>query len=327
MISLSISIAMCSHNGEKYLQEQLDSIANQSRLPDELIVCDDNSSDRTITILERFSASVDFPVKIIKNKDNIGSTKNFEKAISICEGDIITLADQDDVWMSKKLEVIQGSFEKSRNVGLFFSDANVTDEQITNTKYRLWDCIDFNFWSRIRLVNGNAFEVLLNHNIVTGATMAFRSELKKYILPISTRWVHDGWIAIISSAISDVTIFADPLIEYRQHSQQQIGIENKGIIKEYLESISTKPDGYRLLEEQYVDVYKRLCLYRNDIELDMKIVNVRSKIKHLQARVDITNKENNPLIISLMELFSFRYFFYSRGFRSFFKDCRNIILN
>ena len=318
---------MCSYNGEKYLQEQLDSIANQSRLPDELIVCDDNSSDKSITVLERFSASVDFPVLIIKNKDNIGSTNNFEKAITLCNGDIIALADQDDVWKSEKLEAIHDSFDKSPKAGLFFSDANVTDEHMTMTLYRLWECIGFNFWSRMRLVNGYAFEVLLHHNIVTGSTMAFRSDLKKYILPIPTHWVHDGWIAIIASAISDVTISAVPLIEYRKHLRQQIGIEKKGMIREYVESKSTKAEGYTLLEDQYDDVYQRLDLCSEYFILGKKLNKVRSKIIHLRARADITNNVNKPFGISLSELFSLRYFIYSKGFHSFFKDLRNIILN
>lgn len=315
---------MCTYNGEKYLQEQLDSIANQSRLPDELIVCDDNSSDQSLSIVERFSASARFPVRIFKNKDNMGSTKNFEKAITLCGGGIIALSDQDDVWKSNKLEIIERSFENAPKAGLFFSDANVTDEHMTMTFYRLWECLDFHVWLRMGLRNGHAFEALLHHNVATGATMAFRAELKKYLLPLSTLWVHDGWIAAIASAISEVTITADPLVEYRQHSHQQIGAEKKRMIKKYVESKATRAEGYSLLAEHYSCLYQRLCLYSEEYQLEPKLKKLREKIKHLHARADITNK-NVSFKIAFSELFSLRYFLYSRGIYSFIKDCRNII--
>lgn len=316
---------MCTYNGEKYLQEQLDSIANQSRLPDELIVCDDNSSDQSLSIVERFSASVRFPVRIFKNEDNMGSTKNFEKAITLCEGDIIALSDQDDVWKSNKLEIIQRSFTNAPKVGLFFSDANVTDEYMTTYLCRLWECVDFNLLQRLRLKNGNGFEVFLHHSLVTGATMAFRSELRKYILPLSTHWVHDGWIAIIASAISKVTIVANPLIKYRQHTQQQIGIKRDGLIRKYVVSKTTMPEGYILLADQYYDVHQRLYLFREEYKLEKKISKIKDKIKHLSARANIIKNENRPIWLVLNELFSLRYFLYSKGLYSFMKDCRSIL--
>ena len=325
MSDLTISIAMCTYNGEKYLQEQLDSIFNQTRLPDELVVFDDNSSDQSISILERFSASTCFPVKIFKNQVNIGSTKNFEKAIIHCGGDIIALADQDDVWQPNKLEIIQRSFEMSPKIGFFFSDANVTDEYMTITISRLWKSVDFSYWSRMRLVNGKAFDVLLNHNVVTGATMAFRSELKEKVVPIPSRWVHDGWIAIIASAITDLTICAEGLIEYRQHLQQQIGVPNQGLIEKYEVSKATRPEGYMALADDYRDVYQRLCLFSEDSGLEVMLSKVRGKIKHLQARSEITQNGNYRFTLALRELFSLRYFFYSRGIYSFLKDCRSIL--
>src|SRR4030095_14430308 len=89
---LFVSIALCSYNGERYLQEQLDSIAGQSRLPDELVVCDDRSLDETAEIIRAFASKVPFPVRLTINERNLGSTKNFEKAISLCRGDIILLS-------------------------------------------------------------------------------------------------------------------------------------------------------------------------------------------------------------------------------------------
>ena len=94
---MKTSIALCTYNGEKFLREQLDSIALQTLLPDELVACDDRSCDSTMEILQEFRERVSFPVHIHQNEENLGSTKNFEKAIKLCSGDIIALCDQADV--------------------------------------------------------------------------------------------------------------------------------------------------------------------------------------------------------------------------------------
>lgn len=91
---LTISIALCSYNGESYIKEQLESIANQSLLPYEMVICDDNSKDKTIKIIKSFANKVFFKVRLFENKFNLGTTKNFEKAIGLCGGDIIVLSDQ-----------------------------------------------------------------------------------------------------------------------------------------------------------------------------------------------------------------------------------------
>jgi glycosyltransferase involved in cell wall biosynthesis len=102
---------MCTYNGSRHLKSQLDSISAQTRLPSELVICDDASSDDTVPIIEQFAASVPFRVRLDVNAQNLGSTKNFEKAIQKCKGDLIALSDQDDVWLPRKLEVLEAEFQ------------------------------------------------------------------------------------------------------------------------------------------------------------------------------------------------------------------------
>ena len=99
----SISIALATYNGSRYIREQLDSIALQTRLPDELIISDDASTDDTLDIARDFARHVPFPVKIYKNQERLGSTRNFEIAILYCSGNLISLCDQDDIWYPNKL--------------------------------------------------------------------------------------------------------------------------------------------------------------------------------------------------------------------------------
>src|SRR6266851_3311364 len=100
---MNISIAMCTYNGERFLQQQLDSIAQQTLLPAELVVCDDGSTDRTIEILEDFASSAPFAVRIHRNETNLGYRANFMKCAMFCSGDFIAFCDQDDVWRPDKL--------------------------------------------------------------------------------------------------------------------------------------------------------------------------------------------------------------------------------
>src|SRR5918996_5112957 len=101
-----VSVALCTYQGEKYLQEQLDSIAGQLRPPNEVVVCDDGSTDGTLGILDRFRSRAPFPVRVYVNEKQLGPTKNFERAIAHCEGALIFLSDQDDVWHPEKLSTL-----------------------------------------------------------------------------------------------------------------------------------------------------------------------------------------------------------------------------
>ena len=100
-----ISVAMATFNGEPYIQEQLDSIYNQTRKVDEIIIVDDCSTDSTVRVIEQYILShKDIDIKLYKNEENLGYKKNFKKAISLCHGDYVFLSDQDDIWMTDKIE-------------------------------------------------------------------------------------------------------------------------------------------------------------------------------------------------------------------------------
>ena len=101
-ITASISVAMATYNGGRFLREQLDSLNQQTVLPRELVVCDDRSTDNTVRILEEFASQAAFPVKVVVNENRLGFGDNFMKAASLCSGDLISFCDQDDIWYSNK---------------------------------------------------------------------------------------------------------------------------------------------------------------------------------------------------------------------------------
>ena len=138
-----ISVALCTYNGEQFLSRQLASIQQQTRTPDELVVCDDCSTDRTLEILQDFAASAAFPVRITQNDDNLGFVANFERAIQLCQGDLIALCDQDDIWYPTRLERSLQEFTAHPEVGFVFSDADIIDQQDQLTGMRLWTNFGF----------------------------------------------------------------------------------------------------------------------------------------------------------------------------------------
>jgi glycosyltransferase involved in cell wall biosynthesis len=167
---------MCTFNGAEFLPAQWGSILGQSRRPDEIVVCDDGSSDQTRELLEKFAQESSIPVTLRFNENNLGSVKNFEQATRLCTGEIIALSDQDDVWRSDKLQSIEQAFIKHPAAGLVFSDAEIVDENLEPLGRRMWTEIGFEPFKQKLIARGRALEVLITGWTVTGATMAFRSE-------------------------------------------------------------------------------------------------------------------------------------------------------
>ena len=218
----TISVALCTYNGQRFLPQQLASIANQTRLPDEVIACDDRSTDGTIEVLREFAASVSFPVRIVENEHNLGSAKNFERAIRLCSGTLIALCDQDDQWYPQRLECSEKELLAHPEAGLVFSDGDIVDEQDHPTGQRLWQSFIFTEDRRRELLAGK-YELLLSHRFVTGATVTFRSILRDRCFPVAAPFIHDEWMAAMLVVFCELRAIEQPLIRYRRHTSQQVG--------------------------------------------------------------------------------------------------------
>lgn len=321
---MKISVAMCTFNGADFLSDQLESIVAQSRPPDEIIVCDDGSTDESQTMLKQFAAVSRVPVSLHFNEKNLGSVKNFEKAIGLCTGDIIALSDQDDVWRADKLHVIEDAFRKAPNTGLVFSDAEIVDENLKPLERRMWDEIDFDAHKRKLLRSGRALEVLITGWTVTGATMAFRSEFVKLSLPIppGIAMIHDGWIALTVAAVANVIMIEEPLIRYRQHGKQQIGAPGKkqeaeepNVIQAFRRRNSTE-DLHKIL----ATLEERLVAQSASYDTRNALSFVANYSFHLNVRANLPQNRLNRLPRILRELMTRRYHEYANGFKSAAKD-------
>jgi len=280
---MNLSIALCTYNGAVYLKEQLESIAAQTRTPDELVISDDHSTDDTLRLIEEFAATAGFPVRLSVNESNLGTAKNFEKAISLCRGDVIALSDQDDVWHSDKLESVERIFEAKPQLSLVFSNAELVDETLRLFDETLFDWVHFDGQKQRLVRSGRALDLQLRENLVCGCTVAFRANLKELVLPISGDGplVHDGWIVLLIAAVGEIDFINRPLLKYRQHSAQQCRVGKTSTWHDIM--TSSKIDSACCVRQanQINEAFERLAAYGLSQDKERLL---REKIVHLHER-------------------------------------------
>lgn len=315
--SASLSVAMCTYNGELYLREQLSSITKQTRIPDELVVCDDASSDDTVRILESFRDGAPFPVGVYRNARRLGITRNFEQAVSLCKGDIIALCDQDDVWMPDKLRRLEQTLLANPEAGYAFSDAVVVDEGLHPLGYTTWQAVRFRSRERRQFERGRQLGVLVRRNVVTGPTMVFRSELREKMLPFPANWADDAWMALAASALGRGGILLNvPLIYYRKHSGQAVGIGSPAVRlgRASLPRWEVRDQWLREVE-RITELRSRVLLLGGQGCRAGELLN--AKIAHLQARAVICGPSRSRALAEVVsEVIARRYWRFSAGLRS-----------
>lgn len=201
---MKISVCMAAYNGEMYIKEQIGSILKQLKDDDELIISDDNSSDKTSLIVR----AIDDPrIKFIINKGEKGYTRNFENALKESSGDIIFLSDQDDVWADNKVEIMLKHLE---DADMVVSDAEIVDSQlqVVNGSHFLLHNVKEGFWNN-----------LLKTRYI-GACMGFKRSVLDKALPFPRHHkycAHDYWLTIVSEAFFRTSLVYEPLLLYRRH--------------------------------------------------------------------------------------------------------------
>ena len=311
---------MCTYNGARFVGEQLASIAAQTRPPDELVVCDDCSTDATIECIREFVRTAPFPVRVFENEKNLGSTKNFERALELCEGDFIAFADQDDVWLPEKLRKLEEIMAKE-NAALAFTDGDVVDESLRPLGQRVWQTIRFGEEEQRLFREERAFAVLLDHNVVTGAAMALKAEFKKLILPFPDDLMHDGipvihdwWTALLIAAVGDVFFVPEPLFKYRQHAGQQMGVMSKR--DEHAPSFRRNTFS---ADVKYIRAILERLSGVEGVRANV-VSDLEARLTHLETRAAMPERRSQRIAPVLRELFARRYHLYSNGLASAARD-------
>lgn len=201
---MKISIAMATYNGARYLREQLDSFVAQTLGPNELVVCDDGSSDDTLEILAEFRAAAPFDVQIHRNAEKLGYAQNFSKALSLCGGDLVFLSDQDDVWLAEKIATLAAMAERDPRGEVFMNDAELAYEDLRPA--------GLTKLTQIRSAG------IPDSEFIMGCCIAVKKSFLEMILPVPETFPsHDRWIVHLAQGLGRRRIVETVLQYYRRH--------------------------------------------------------------------------------------------------------------
>jgi glycosyltransferase involved in cell wall biosynthesis len=322
MAGPSISVAMCTFNGGRFLRPQLESIAAQDLPPDEMVICDDGSSDGSLDILREFAHLSSFPVRLVINRERLGSTRNFEKVISSCRSEIVVLADQDDVWYRHKLRRMREAFQRSSGIVAAFSDADLIDDDshLAGSR-RLWSSLLFSSSEQRKMVRDRALEVLVKHPVVTGAAMAFRRELFDRMAPIPSNEIHDRWMSFLLAACGRFDVIDEALMQYRRHTGQQIGPGPMNLLESVAVANRRGAQFYFAEIARFRQLSEKIKQQRTSFPYaDDAIGWIANKIRHLECRAQLPRRKFARIPQILREIANRNYWLYSGGVRSLMKD-------
>ena len=281
-----ITVVMTTYNGEKYIREQLESIFMQTRLPDELIIADDCSSDSTNSIVEEMKCNTKISIINYINTDNLGYIKNFRNAMQRATGDYIFLCDQDDIWKSNKIETTIRLMKVHRaNVACTgFQLIDGDGKYIANTDvYRSDPISGYSGWTNH--VMNIPFNRLIWGNFSPGCTYCFTRKILTFFEKINnTELSHDFQILLIGANFNSAIFIDTPLSFYRLHQYNTIGMNNKEKKRER----HLQPRISRFMKQlsAYCSVKN---YYINNIILYLRLPKIRSVILHY---FNLSNKLN-----------------------------------
>jgi glycosyltransferase involved in cell wall biosynthesis len=277
MANSNVSVAMATYNGNKFIIEQLDSIINQTLKPDEIIVSDDHSSEKTYNILKSYSDKG--LIKLHINPDK-GVVSNFKNAVSNCtKGNYIALADQDDIWLADKLKVDYNALQIIDNgtaPALVFSDLTVVDENN--------HLLNQSFFNEIVKADPSheKLQSLLFSNKVIGCTTMFNQAMRVMFdeMPINNVCMHDYWIALIGFTFGAHNYIPQPVIRYRRHANNVTDAGNS-FVKKVKKELSDYIFNKRIQLDEHIEAAETFfTIYKDRLDNDQrKILQQFIKLK------------------------------------------------
>ena len=284
----SISVAMATYNGEKYLEEQLDSILSQTLLPSEIIVCDDQSTDGTQKILDKYQQKG--LLKYFVNDNRLGFIGNFKRAVSLTSPDhYIALSDQDDIWLPGKIQAAAAlllKIENGQRPAMVYSDLVLVDEDknLLNQSFRN------------ELGQGDyihCLDTLLFGCFVNGCTMLMNPNMRNYFssIPENASLNHDTWMSLIAYTFGEVAVVPDSLIWYRKHRNNatDVGDFHKlGRLSRWWAEVRQSFKKNDLFEDQISFVTEFYHTFEHNLNADQK--NLIQKFMKLKGKSYLEKK-------------------------------------
>lgn len=200
-----ISIALCTYNGARFIEEQLRSLLDQTYPNIEIVVVDDCSTDDTLKIIDNFRKEFN-RIRVYANKENVGYIKNFESAIKRCKADLIAIADQDDIWSRDKISLL---YEHLNDNILIYHDSAFVDQNGRSLNKVLSDVLN--------LYKGNDSAPFIFSNCLSGHSILMRKELLRWALPFPEGYYYDQWLGFVATTVGKINYIGKSLVCYRQH--------------------------------------------------------------------------------------------------------------
>lgn len=278
---MTLSLVIATYNGARFLREQLDSIYQQTHLPDEVVVCDDGSTDGTVAILEEYKQRYGLIYAV--NKQSLGVNGNFFKAMALCTGDVISICDQDDIWFPNKLEVLCAhmatmDMRKPCVVSSLRQDINAGGEvfSVVHAPYT-------EGWAA----------TLLTYSRNQGCTMLFNRALLDILLPTIyrvenslTALYYDEWIAYVGALLGEKHNLPDVLMNYRHHDKNTVdGAIHYGHLT-FRQKVHYLPTFYGFIpDERFVPLEIVYRTYQSSIT-DLEVLDCLDKICRCNTMVN-----------------------------------------
>lgn len=324
-----ISVAMTSYNGEKYILEQLNSLLIQTKSIHEVVIVDDCSSDNTVNIIEKFikEHALQKTWQLYKSEKNQGFIETFNKSISLTSGDIIFLADQDDVWEKNKVQKMSELMSEPKILSLNSSFQKINQEghsiknykdNIVGTNYGLVN-------KKIKINDSIIIPIkdVINYNISPGCTMAFKKEVKEIFVEkniCSIEMPHDWKINIIAAYLNGLYFFNCQTIKYRLHENNTIGLN-----RSFSSSIRSKKCHEFAIEKGNIKVLIQELneIYPEFEDLNYEIIADISNLESFHYKRSKLIENNN--LLKLCELVILNRKEFKRNFKNILVDIATIL--
>ena len=293
---MKISIALTTHNGSRFLRQQLDSLFEQTRLPDEIVVCDDCSTDDTLAILHEYARQHP-ELRIHTNEHALGVNANFFKAIALCTGDYISICDQDDVWMSHKVATLAdelSAIEESGRCAVVSSlrqDVDAEGHPIAPPQHfpagkRWHDTL-------INTEQSQGCTMMMNRAAATLALEYYRQK------PDANLVMYDVLIACLAAVFGIKSNLDQPLMYYRHHDTNIVDKLRKKK-KTFWEKVHEMPTYYPFLHDYRISELAVIDAITTDSPMP-------SDIRRFLHTMTLLNKTESifmglPLVLRLPQL-------------------------
>lgn len=285
-------------------------------------MCDDGSTDETMNILEDWTRTVPFEVRIVKNETNLGFARNFEKAAGFCTKDVVFLSDQDDIWLPEKLERMISFYEKDSEVLGVISDAF-----LVNSQNQLLP------WKRSEMLRSNqllSFFIWLPENrfpVCSGCCASYRKSFLKQLPSIPEGESHDGWFFLLAQTEGRVQFLSEPLLRCRIHETNTSGVQ---ATEESIRKSNKRADYfYERAPGSFLYLDSKFQKFENLLETlpvipgkKRLLKQIRRERKHFTNRERIQRNAFKFFPLAVWEFLTGRYFDWPKPFASAFFDLK-----